>query len=152
MTYLLSPFSPRRRWVLLLLLLVVAVALCAPLSAFGASAGADAIVAPTPRLPAPTGVAPVGVRTLALVDRSRRDPFAPRKDGERKRAIVVSLWYPARPSRAPLAHYAPRRVLPALVKDSGVSPAAGGLRTHARTGAPMAPGIHPPPLPTTRRW
>jgi predicted dienelactone hydrolase len=139
--HLLSPFPPRRRWALLLL--VVAGALCAPFSAFGASAGPDPIVAPPPRLPAPTGVAPVGVRTLALVDRSRRDPFAPRKDGERKRAVVVSLWYPAGPSRAPLAHYAPRRVLPALVEDSGVSPAAAGLRTHARTGAPMAPGIHP---------
>lgn len=128
-------------------LLLAASTLGLPAAAVGAPAPAsahDETIAPAPQLPAPTGAAPVGVRTIALVDRTRSDPFAARRDGRApRRALVVSLWYPARPSRAPLARYAPRRVLPALVADSGVSPAASRLRTHARTDAPIAPGRHP---------
>ena len=66
----------------------------------GTSADAgDALAAPgrTPSLPEPTGPYPVGTTSLWLTDTSRPDPWAA---GVTARELMVSLWYPATPSRS----------------------------------------------------
>ncbi|MEU8758848.1 hydrolase [Streptomyces sp. NPDC048659] len=100
--------------------------------------------APVPlRLPAPTGPFPVGTVALHLVDDSRPDPLVPAKP---YRELMAGLWYPAEPAAghptAPWlgpaaaadwdAHSAPALGVPAGAADWR------GLRTHARTGAPVA--------------
>jgi pimeloyl-ACP methyl ester carboxylesterase len=57
------------------------------------------------RLPPPTGPASVGTRSLMLVDRSRVDPFDPRR---RHRRLLVQLWYPAVPGGPRAAYLTPR--------------------------------------------
>ena len=44
-------------------------------------------------VPAPTGAFHVGTRSIALTDRARREPEAPKQP----RSLVIQLWYPARP-------------------------------------------------------
>ena len=56
------------------------------------------------RLPAPTGPASVGNRSLMLVDHSRVDPFDPR---HRHRRLMVQVWYPALPKGPRAAYLAP---------------------------------------------
>jgi dienelactone hydrolase len=53
-------------------------------------------------LPAPTGKHHVGTTALHLVDHTREDPLAPTA---RPRELMVRLWYPAVPSRKPVAGY-----------------------------------------------
>jgi hypothetical protein len=105
----------------------------------------------TPLLPAPTGRQGVGVVELHLVDAGRPDPWHP----DRAREVMVSVWYPA--ERGPGGH----RGAPAPWLSPGVVPSVeaqavpagiplgaldwGGVRTHARVGAPVAAGVgdHP---------
>ncbi|MFF4277925.1 alpha/beta hydrolase family protein [Streptomyces kronopolitis] len=102
----------------------------------------------TLRLPAPTGPHPVGVTSLYLVDRSRRDPWEPIA----VREVMVSVFYPARtvhgrpvaPQMAPGAAAALPRVDPLFhteLPTSGVDWAA--TRTHAHTDAPARPERRP---------
>ncbi|MGH8909130.1 MAG: hypothetical protein ACRD0K_22215 [Egibacteraceae bacterium] len=44
------------------------------------------------RLPEPTGPHDVGVGSVRLVGPARPDPWRP----DRKRELMVSIWYPAR--------------------------------------------------------
>lgn len=92
------------------------------------------------KLPAPSVRAPIGVRSLWWTDRSRVDPFLPR----RRRELVVTLWYPAatRPTQ-PLAPYMPAAAAKRFEQIEGAF--AGtftGLRTHAVANAPVARGKH----------
>ena len=58
------------------------------------------------RLPAPSGSLPVGATTLHLVERSRDDPWVPSAG---PRALMITLFYPARPGGTrPLAPWMSR--------------------------------------------
>jgi dienelactone hydrolase len=75
------------------------------ISGMGTSGDAgDALAAQrhTPYLPEPTGPCPVGTTSAWLTDTSRPDPWV---SGVNARELMVSLWYPARPSDARRAQY-----------------------------------------------
>ncbi|MER6996438.1 alpha/beta hydrolase [Streptomyces sp. NPDC000410] len=96
----------------------------------------------TVQLPAPTGPHRVGVTTLYLVDRTRRDPWA---DELTTREVMATVFYPARTVHGyPLAHQMTRD---AAASFAGMGPAvhpelpATGVNwaattTHSYTGAP----------------
>ncbi|WP_411144418.1 alpha/beta hydrolase [Streptomyces sp. x-80] len=96
----------------------------------------------TVRLPAPTGPHRIGVTTLHLVDRSRRDPW---DSGITVREVMTTVFYPARDVRghpvapqltAGAAEWFARLDVPLHLglPVSGVDWAA--TMTHAHTGAP----------------
>ncbi|MFI5844327.1 alpha/beta hydrolase family protein [Catenuloplanes sp. NPDC051500] len=68
----------------------------APAAAVQADPGLDL------ELLAPSGPLPVGTRDLHLVDRDRADPWVP----ERRRELMLTLWYPAVNDRGPIDPYA----------------------------------------------
>ncbi|MFF2073526.1 alpha/beta hydrolase family protein [Kitasatospora sp. NPDC058162] len=99
-------------------------------------------------LPQPTGPYPIGTTALQLTDDGRDDPWKPGQH----RKLMVSFWYPTtRPAtgddRAPY-------MLPAAAEHFGSAGSIGqlnakfepgrtdwaGIRTHARTDAPVLPG------------
>ncbi|MGW3181713.1 alpha/beta hydrolase family protein [Kitasatospora sp. NPDC001119] len=133
------PTMPPTRRALLGTLGVAALATVA-----AAPAGGHGPAAPVPlRLPAPTGPWPVGTVALHLVDDSRPDPLLPAKP---YRELMAGLWYPAEPGAGhPTAPWLPPAA--AADWDAHSAPALGvpagaadwrGIRTHARTGAPVA--------------
>ncbi|MYV97237.1 alpha/beta hydrolase [Streptomyces sp. SID3343] len=103
-----------------------------------------------PTLPAPTGPHRLGVTTLYLVDRSRRDPWEPAIP---VREVMVTIFYPARTVRGfPVAPQMSRgaadtftgfdpAVLHRELPMAGVNWAA--TATHAHTGAPAQPVRRP---------
>ncbi|MFJ8583234.1 alpha/beta hydrolase family protein [Streptomyces sp. NPDC093595] len=110
------------------------------------AAGADLVLT----LPAPTGRHRVGVTTLYLVDRDRRDPWAPEVP---VREVMATVLYPARTvrgcPRAPqmtrkaaksFAGFVPIHQHPEL-PEAGVDWAA--TLTHGHTGAPAQPVRRP---------
>ncbi|MFF4472818.1 alpha/beta hydrolase family protein [Streptomyces sp. NPDC001599] len=131
--------STSRRTVLAVLL---AGAVSVPL--LGA-APASSVSAPALELPRPSGPHPVGRRTLHLVDRQRRDPWVPTARG---RELMVSVFYPARPSDGAPAAYMTESEAQRLLEAKGLAGAVpaetvAGTRTHARLAAPTAPGRFP---------
>jgi dienelactone hydrolase len=106
----------------------------------GASPAAASPGAPV-RLPAPSGRPEIGTMSVHLVDRSRTDPWAP---SAAYRELMISLWYPARPSGRQFARYMQPGA--AEVFDAVAAPGKGippgridwrAVRTHARAGAPV---------------
>lgn len=102
----------------------------------------------TLRLPAPTGPHRIGVTTLYLVDRTRRDPWEPLPDRE----VMATVFYPARTVRgypvAPQMSRGAAELLPFIdplfhegLPAKGVNWAA--TKTHAYTGAPAQDGRRP---------
>ncbi|MGH8883461.1 MAG: alpha/beta hydrolase, partial [Stackebrandtia sp.] len=97
-------------------------------------------------LPAPTGGHRVGTTSVHLVDHSRPDPLAP---SPRARELMVRLWYPAMPSRQPVAPYQTLAVsgfyTAFLNATSGTSFPDDLLAfpTHSRENAPVAGSRHP---------
>jgi predicted dienelactone hydrolase len=96
-------------------------------------------------LPAPTGRHRIGTTALHLIDHSRPDPWVPSAP---YRELMISIWYPARPSLHPLAAYmAPGaaahydQVLAGPIEKYrlGVVDWAG-TPTHARLHAPAVDG------------
>ncbi|SNQ47396.1 conserved exported hypothetical protein [Frankia canadensis] len=96
------------------------------------------------RLPRPTGPDAVGRATLHLVDRARRDPWAP----GRRRELMVDVYYPAVAGTGRPARYAtPEEVrlyltaldLATVLPVRAISDAA----IASRTGARPLPGRHP---------
>lgn len=69
-------------------------------------------------VPAPTGSFHVGTHSLALVDRARREPQAPKQP----RSLVIQMWYPAK-AGAPSASYMPPAVARLLASGAGLQPA-----------------------------
>ncbi|MCC3774168.1 dienelactone hydrolase family protein [Streptomyces sp. UNOB3_S3] len=113
------------------------------LTAFAApQMSSAAVAAPRPataspaEVPAPATRAPIGTKTLHLVDTSRPDPWKPAAGN---RELMVSLWYPALPSAGPKAPYASKE----LAKKFLGSEAAATVRTHATLNAPAAPKARP---------
>ncbi|AUG80114.1 esterase [Kitasatospora sp. MMS16-BH015] len=106
------------------------------------------------RLPQPTGPYPVGTTALQLTDGHRDDPWQPGQ----ARKLMISLWYPAaRPAAGPgRAPY----MVPAAAEHFGSADSLGrstyhfepdstdwaGVRTRARTDAPVLPGGKRPVL------
>jgi hypothetical protein len=80
------------------------------------------------RLPAPTGPASIGTRSLMLVDHSRVDPFDPR---HRHRRLMIQAWYPAVPSGR-RAGYLAQGVARVLAAEHRLPAATFG---HVRTNA-----------------
>nr|BAV72201.1 esterase [Streptomyces sp. TH-2] len=110
------------------------------LLAFAAPA-APAVAADSPgrsavESPAPTTRQPLGTKTLHLVDTSRPDPWKP-SAGHRE--LMVSLWYPALPSRSDRAPYMSAALSKAMLGSEVLS----GVRTHAVAGARPAPVARP---------
>ncbi|GAB3450629.1 lipase [Actinophytocola sediminis] len=98
-------------------------------------------------LPRPTGHHPVGTTDLHLIDHDRTDPWA--SPPGRPRELMVSLWYPARPTPSqPTHHLSPGaaahldQTSGAVGLDPGVADFAG-TRTHAKAGAVALPGRRP---------
>ncbi|RCV53969.1 alpha/beta hydrolase family protein [Marinitenerispora sediminis] len=98
----------------------------------------------TPTLPAPTGPHRLGTFDLHLVDGNRPDPWS--QDGG-PREVMASVWYPADPrASGPRTPYLPRGL--ASFYEQSVeaigAPADSvdftGVRSHARTRVPAAPG------------
>ncbi|MEU5422162.1 alpha/beta hydrolase family protein [Streptomyces sp. NPDC001407] len=100
------------------------------------AAAADAPGGSAVETPAPTTRQPLGTKTLHLVDTSRTDPWKPAAG---HRELMVSLWYPALPSRKTPAPYTSA----ALSKAMLGSDALAGVRTHAVAGARPAPVARP---------
>jgi hypothetical protein len=96
------------RWLILSLLGLFGMLLLA-----GASPAAGALHVPTP-----TGTFHVSTRSMALVDRARRQPVGPK----RARSLVIQLWYPAGKGGPP-ARYMSLAVARFVAKGSGVQPA-----------------------------
>src|SRR4051794_40479828 len=109
------------------------------LSAAAAALGLLAPVATAGEaLPAPTG-GRIGVRTTALVDSSRTDPWT--HAGPRR--LMVSAFYPARERTAPARWITPR-LANYIGGALGVEAAPlRALRSHAGAGAPPRRGRHP---------
>lgn len=82
-----------------------------------------------PSLPEPTGPSTVGTTSLHLTDTSRPDPWAV---GVTARELMVSLWYPARPTGGRRAQY--------------MTPAESELQLSCRG----ITGLRPDTLSTTR--
>jgi len=71
----------------------------------------------------------VGVRTLDLVDRSRRTPPHAGLPGSRVRTLAVEVWYPAAPGEAGPVRDAPlaaERPFPLVVNSPGLLDSRGG--------------------------
>lgn len=103
---------------------------------------------PRSPLAAPTGPHRIGVTTLYLVDRTRRDPWEPLPDRE----VMATVFYPARTVRgypvAPQMSRGAAELLPFIdplfhegLPAKGVNWAA--TKTHAHTGAPAQDGRRP---------
>ncbi|MFI9308966.1 alpha/beta hydrolase family protein [Streptomyces triculaminicus] len=101
------------------------------------AAAAAARPAPAPaELPAPATRAPIGTRTLHLVDSSRPDPWKPAAG---HRELMVSLWYPAAVRHGARAPYVSKE----LAKKVLGTEAVAGVRTHGLVNALPAPGKRP---------
>jgi hypothetical protein len=92
-----------------------------------------------PAVPPPTGTLPVGTKTMTLVDRSRRDPFAPDR---RRRRILAQVYYPAR-SNGRRARYMPVAVAKAVSSVSVPLRALASVRTDMGAGTRARPGHYP---------
>lgn len=102
---------------------------------------AAASAAPRLSLPAPGGQFPIGMRALHLTDQHRADPWVP----EKRRELMVSVWYPAVPvGRAPL--YMTTAESAAAIAGRGLDlppDTLSKVRVHARENAPTLPGRRP---------
>ncbi|MDT7711498.1 MAG: hypothetical protein QOG46_187, partial [Pseudonocardiales bacterium] len=93
------------------------------------------------RLLAPSGPLPVGTTVLHLVDHGRVDPWLPSSGA---RELMVSLWYPTRPSgRRPPASWMPRLAADhylACVSGRGMPPAELSRvpNTHTERDSPVS--------------
>src|SRR5581483_10288920 len=72
----------------------------------------------TLKVPATTGAFHVGTRSMALTDRARSEPEAPKQP----RSLVIQLWYPAAAGTRS-APYMPSAVARYLAGSAGVQPA-----------------------------
>ncbi|WP_349294358.1 dienelactone hydrolase family protein [Streptomyces sp. HU2014] len=126
--------TSRRSFVAAALLMTLA---AAPVtSAVAAPSSSAPARAATAEVPAPTTRAPIGTRTLHLVDPSRPDPWKPAAGS---RELMVTMWYPALPSRGEKAPYASK----ALSRQILGTEALGDVRAHAVTDARPAPKARP---------
>ncbi|WP_158842536.1 alpha/beta hydrolase family protein [Saccharothrix deserti] len=103
------------------LLAVAASALSVPAAASGG----------TPHLSKPTGPHSIGTTSLHLTDTSRPDPWVP----EEERELMVSLWYPAKPSGGPRAQYMTPTESELMLKHGGITGLPYDVLSTTRTNA-----------------
>lgn len=128
--------------------LVACTAVVAPTAAAGpavvsptSSTAPSADDTPALSLPEPTGQYPVGMTPVHLVDEERADPWRP----ERRRELMVSVWYPALPYGEPTP-YTTEAVSAAIVESANLPVAPDILttvETHSHDRAPALPGRRP---------
>ncbi|MFE7552143.1 alpha/beta hydrolase family protein [Streptomyces gardneri] len=143
--------APTRRTVAKGALLAAAATLLGPAASASASgrAGAGAPAPTALRLPGPTGPHPVGLRTFALTDTSRNDPWEPALG---VREVMISVLYPARTVRD---HPRAPQLTPSEAREfAGLAPMVrpglpaagvdwGAVLTHGHVDAPALPGRRP---------
>jgi hypothetical protein len=83
-------------------------------------------------VPRPTRSLPVGTETLTLVDRTRRDPFARKRE---RRRILAPVYFPAVEGSRPRARYMPAGVANALASATVPARVLRSIATHAQLGA-----------------
>ena len=126
-------------------LAAIALMLTATPAAAGADPGAARRADPGPvlQLAEPSGPYPVGARDLHLVDRDRADPWVP----DRRRELMVTLWYPAAHDRGapePYATAEESRLILATIGAPGLPPdLLASVGTHARTNVAPRRGHWP---------
>src|SRR5262249_43358113 len=107
-------------------LLAAAATWLAAIAIVAAVAAADPVTAkataptasPSVALPAPGGRSAIGTFSLHWIDPSRADPFVLNK----RRELMVQLWYPSRPATAAhAARYLPPRTARAFERVLGIS-------------------------------
>ncbi|CAM3774723.1 lipase [Kibdelosporangium persicum] len=110
----------------------------------GAPVSASAKVAFS--LPAPTGHHQVGTTEIHLVDGDRQDPWKP----DRKRELMISVWYPAKDTRHhPRAQWLPDGLfasVDAFAAEAGIPKGSvdwTGPKTSGHVDAPAKPGKRP---------
>jgi dienelactone hydrolase len=86
----------------------------------------------TPCLPEPTGPCPAGITSLYLKDTSRPDPWAA---GVSARELMVSLWYPAKPSGGRRAPYMTPAESEFLLASRGLTGVPRDVLSTVRTNA-----------------
>jgi len=96
------------------------------------------------QLPAPTGPYSIGTEIVPLINDHPRDASSADSDG--KRALMVQVWYPAAPSRAPRAPY---RI---FAETTPLSSYQAVLWTHVRWNAPFADAGPMPVLLLNPAW
>jgi dienelactone hydrolase len=120
----------------LLVLVGIAAALASSAAPTVARRSTQIILPPLPRSDR------VGTIALRLVDEARVDPAF--RSGHRE--LMVQFWYPAKAAGGggEYAPYLPARIA-SLIERGNHLPAGtvSGIRTRARTGAPVAAGAHP---------
>ncbi|MFI9290118.1 alpha/beta hydrolase family protein [Streptomyces gardneri] len=141
--------APTRRSVAKGALLAAAATLLGPTATATATARAGAAAPAALRLPGPTGPHPVGLRTFALTDTSRNDPWEPALG---VREVMISVLYPARTVRD---HPRAPQLTPAEAEEfAGLAPMVrpglpaagvdwGAVLTHGHMDAPALPGRRP---------
>lgn len=96
------------------------------------------------QLPTPTGRNAVGTVALHLIDRSRWDPLAPKRQ---RRQLMVQVWYPAgSPRGGSGAAYVEPRVAQVIDREFDKPGALEAVRTHAYVNAPLAKAMRPFPV------
>lgn len=93
-----------------------------------------------PSVPRPTGSLPVGTETLTLVDPTRQDPFASRRE---RRRILAQVYFPAVDRSRPRARYMPGGVANALASATVPAPVLRSIATHSQFGARARRGRYP---------
>lgn len=103
--------------------------------------GVPAAASPRLSLPTPGGPHSIGLRTLHLTDQQRADPWAP----ERRRELMVSVWYPAVPVGRPARYMTPAESAAAIAgRQLDLPPdTLSKVQVHARENAPSLPGRRP---------
>ncbi|HEY9125922.1 MAG TPA: alpha/beta fold hydrolase, partial [Acidobacteriaceae bacterium] len=99
---------------------------------------AFSIYLPIFHLPPPTGSYAIGTQIISLVNPAPKAPGAAEANGQR--ALMIQLWYPASPSRQPIAPYRILKETTRLSSYQSVTP------THARWNAPSAAAGAPFPI------
>jgi hypothetical protein len=122
-----TPRAARRLTAGLLMMAASAFCLSAPAAASGSTEPSG-----TPYLPRPTGPHSVGTTSLHLTDNSRADPWVPSAGA---RELMVSLWYPARPSGGPPAQYMTPMESELLLRDGGITQLPYDVLSTTRTNA-----------------
>src|ERR1700761_7545610 len=94
-----------------------------------AASCAFSIYLPIFQLPAPTGPYAIGTQVMQLVNPHPSDPSFAQPDGSRP--LMIQIWYPAAPSKAPRAPYR------TLAETTLLSSYQTAVPTHTRWSAPF---------------
>jgi pimeloyl-ACP methyl ester carboxylesterase len=103
-----------------------------------AASCAFSIYLPIFQLPTPTGPYAIGTQVIPLVNPHPSDPSFAQHDGSRP--LMIQIWYPAAPSKAPRASYR------TLAETTLLSSYQTVVPTHTRWSAPLPARTEPFPV------